>query len=75
MGADVMDDLVGKTLRGFCGGMFGRESYGDKVIEAVGEDWVVVRELDTGEPQFCGYQERNIEADLREQLGVDEWAT
>jgi len=48
-----MDDLVGKTLRGFCGGMFGRESYGDKIIEAVGEDW----------------------ADLREQLGLDEWAT
>lgn len=34
----------GATIEGFCGGMFGRESYGSKVIEAVGPDWIVARE-------------------------------
>ncbi len=35
--------LVGDLLRGHCGGMFGRDSYHDKRVEAVGADWVVVR--------------------------------
>jgi hypothetical protein len=43
---------VGDTLHGFCGGAFGRESYGDKTVEAVGTDWVVAREADTNEAQF-----------------------
>ena len=34
----------GKTLHGFCNGFFGRDSYGDKVIEGEGSDWIVVRE-------------------------------
>ena len=45
---------VGDTLRGFCGGAFGRESYGDKVVEGIGKDWVVARETDTGQAQFYG---------------------
>lgn len=32
-------------LRGFCGGAFGRDSYTDKRIEAMGSDWIVVREV------------------------------
>lgn len=34
---------VGDTLYGFCGGYFGRDSYTDKTVEAVGKDWVVTR--------------------------------
>jgi hypothetical protein len=35
---------VGRTLYGYCGGFFGRDSYDDKTIIAVGEDFVTVRE-------------------------------
>lgn len=37
---------VGAVLYGFCGGCFGRDSYGDKRVEAIGADWVVAREED-----------------------------
>lgn len=33
----------GDVLEGFCGGHFGRDSYADKRIEAIGADWVVAR--------------------------------
>lgn len=42
---------VGTLLRGFCHGAFGRDSYGDKRVEAIGADWVVARESD-GSVQF-----------------------
>ncbi|MEV6432866.1 hypothetical protein [Nocardia sp. NPDC051463] len=35
---------IGTLLRGFCHGAFGRDSYDDKRVEAIGADWVVVRE-------------------------------
>jgi hypothetical protein len=35
---------VGDKLYGFCGGYFGRDSYADKVVEAVGADWIVARD-------------------------------
>lgn len=37
---------VGDVLYGYCGGRFGRDSYGVKRVEAVSEtgDWIVVRE-------------------------------
>jgi len=35
---------VGDILYGYCGGMFGRDSYDDKRVEAIGSDWVVLRE-------------------------------
>lgn len=35
---------VGDILYGFCGGRFGRDSYTDKRVEAIGSDWVVARE-------------------------------
>lgn len=38
---------VGTLLYGYCGGYFGRGSYGLKRIEAIGADWVVAREGDT----------------------------
>lgn len=40
----VVEKYIGRTLKGFCNGYFGRDSYGDKVIEAEGSDWVVIRE-------------------------------
>jgi hypothetical protein len=35
--------IVGDVLLGYCGGEFGRDSYGNKRVEALGADWVVVR--------------------------------
>lgn len=35
---------VGATLYGFCHGAFGRDSYADKRVEAIGADWVVARD-------------------------------
>lgn len=35
---------IGDVLVGYCGGFFGRDSYGDKRVEGIGSDWVVVRE-------------------------------
>lgn len=36
---------VGSILYGFCGGAFGRDSYHDKRVEAIGADWLVARPL------------------------------
>ena len=35
---------VGQMLYGFCHGAFGRDSYSDQRVEAVGSDWVVARD-------------------------------
>jgi hypothetical protein len=35
--------FIGQLLYGFCGGVFGRDGYGRKRIEAFGADWVVAR--------------------------------
>lgn len=43
---------VGDVLYGFCGGCFGRDSYDDKRVEAIGADWVVAR---TGEGHVAFY--------------------
>ena len=43
---------VGSKLKGYCGGEFGRDSYDDKRVEAVGADWIVAREED-GTPVFA----------------------
>lgn len=39
---------IGTLLYGFCGGYFGGDSYEDKRVEAVGVDWVVAREIESG---------------------------
>lgn len=44
---------VGDILIGYCDGAFGRDSYGDKRIEAIGADWVVAREIDSGKVEFA----------------------
>lgn len=50
-----MTARIGMILFGYCDGYFGRDSYGDKRIEALGADWVVVREED-GRPNFAGFE-------------------
>lgn len=53
---------VGDTIYGFCNGHFGRDSYGEKVVEGIGPDWVIVREGShvmsyQGDPQdLCKYR-------------------
>lgn len=57
---------VGDVLYGFCNGYFGRDSYDDKRVEAIGADWVVARSesggcvpLYVGDPEFlCQYREK-----------------
>jgi hypothetical protein len=36
--------VVGDVVHGFCQGVFGRDHYTCSVIEALGPDWVVVRD-------------------------------
>lgn len=38
---------IGQMLYGYCGDHFERDSYNEKRVEAVGIDWVVVRESQT----------------------------
>lgn len=60
----------GDTLYGFCGGHFGRDSYGDKIVVAVGRDWVVVRGADNGAPDFAAIAPELLTDYLTEQ---DDW--
>jgi len=48
-----MSIKIGTLLNGYCNGFFGRDSYGEKRVEATGADWVVVRE-ENGEPN-CAF--------------------
>ena len=41
---------VGSILYGFAGGCFGRDSFNDRQVEALGPDWAVARDTVTGEP-------------------------
>ena len=47
---------IGSILYGFCGGHFGRDSYEDKRIEAIGTDWIVARDKN-GLPLFADFIE------------------
>lgn len=46
----------GVKLYGYCGGYFERLNFSDKVIEAMGNDWVVVR--DANGPHFASFSSR-----------------
>lgn len=37
---------IGDIIHGFAEGAFGRDSYDCKIIEAVGPDWIVLRDED-----------------------------
>ena len=57
--------MVGDMLYGYCGGLFGRDSYEDKRIEARGADWIVCRTTDRrGNPVFVSGS--NLDAELAE---------
>lgn len=45
---------IGDVLYGFCAGYFGRDSYDDKRVEAIGSDWVVVRNDSGGVEMYDG---------------------
>jgi len=54
---------VGDFLTGFCGGAFGRDYGDDARVEAIGADWVVVRDdggnvwFSEGDPdRLCAYR-------------------
>lgn len=51
-GEDML--AVGTKLYGYCQGVFGRDSYSTKRIEAFGCDWVVARDKD-GTPWFAEF--------------------
>ena len=44
---------IGLVLKGFCNGHFGRDSYEDKRVEAIGADWLVAREVESGNVVFA----------------------
>ena len=50
-----MSIRVGTRLYGYCGGFFGGDDYRDKRVEALGEDWIVVRYEWTDEVGFCSF--------------------
>jgi len=40
---ELIQPQIGMTLYGYCNGYFGRDGYGDKRIEVVTFDYIVVR--------------------------------
>jgi hypothetical protein len=60
--------FVGTVLHGFCNGYFGRDSYENKRIEAVGVDWVVVRDSD-GRSLFANFKSNEEMVNL-----INEWS-
>jgi hypothetical protein len=50
---------IGKKIYGFCNGFFGRSSYSDKIIEAIGHDWVVARDPENHEVYFADFKDSN----------------
>lgn len=60
---------VGRVVRGFCEGYFGRDHYHDARIEAEGHDWIVVRALDGGTVELATFQDADEQAAC-----VERWA-
>ncbi len=52
---------VGTMIYGYCEGLFGRDSYGDRRVEAIGADWVVLRTEDNTVELYDGVPERLLE--------------
>ncbi len=52
---------VGTLLYGFCGGYFG-DTYEAKRVEAMGVDWLVAREVDSGKVCFCDVPPETLES-------------
>lgn len=64
-----MENWIGKTLYFYCAGYFGSQSYADKVIEAIGKDWIVAREVNFGTPVLATFDSRE---EMEEKL--TEWS-
>lgn len=60
---------VGQRLSGFCAGYFGRDEYSEKVVEAVGPDWIVARGIVDNVPRFA--RGTTIHSDLEEVLNAE----
>jgi hypothetical protein len=45
--------LPGATLYGFCGGVFGRDSYEDKIVVAAGCGWLVAKSCNSEDFYFA----------------------
>lgn len=61
---------VGQVLHGFCGGAFGRDHYDCCRVEALGPDWIVVRD-DEGYMGFATGVKRLL--DLREYRAENDY--
>ena len=55
---------TGTILQGFCRGYFGRDSYEDKIVEAIGVDWIVAREVDSGKVVFTNTSPEELRKEL-----------
>lgn len=53
MESDEIPMRVGDLLDGYCGGYFGRDRYDAKRVEALGGDWVLVRNSVTNKPELA----------------------
>lgn len=53
----AVNHLVGKELKGFCDGYFGRDSYDDKVIIMNGLTWVIAIAED-GYPEVATFEDK-----------------
>jgi hypothetical protein len=59
---------IGRVIRGYCWGYFG-ESYGPRRVEAEGYDWIVARDIDSGDMElatFFGDKEEKLQTWERE---------
>lgn len=60
--------FVGTMLYGYCNGFFGKYSFDDKRIEAIGADWLVARDID-GVPLFAHFGDKDEMLNL-----IKEWS-
>ena len=51
---------IGDVLYGYCGGYFG-DSYEDKRVEALGADWIIAREIGSGDVCFADEPPERVE--------------
>lgn len=61
---------LNKSLNGFCNGFFGRDSYGEKRIEAIGNDWIVARD-EKEQPIFAEFESTKVMLEYLEEWAKD----
>lgn len=61
---------VGKIIKGFCDGYFGK-SHNTKIVECEGKDWVVARDLVLSIPTFATFSDE-IEKDTKIEMWIDD---